>query len=42
MEKAEYAAQRSRLRGEIRSVIASIKALKEKAGLQYEEYEEEF
>lgn len=39
IEKAEYAVQRSKLRGEIRTVIGKIKALKEKAGIPYEEYE---
>ncbi|MEM3466587.1 MAG: hypothetical protein QW566_08975, partial [Candidatus Jordarchaeales archaeon] len=39
IEKAEYAVQRSKLRGEIRTIIGKIKALKEKAGIPYEEYE---
>lgn len=41
IEKAEYAVQRSKLRGEIRAVIGKIKALKEKAGIPYGEYEME-
>ncbi|MEM4587617.1 MAG: hypothetical protein QW513_03410 [Candidatus Jordarchaeales archaeon] len=39
IEKAEYAVQRSKIRGEIRTVIERIKALKERAGIPFEEYE---